>query len=277
MSALPKPFFQNRLITLYHGDARELLVRIPSRSIDMIFTDPPYGHNNNNGDLIHRREAALGKDPRGVTRSARPIAGDDAETASELVQMLFAESARILRCCCCCCCCCCGGGGPDPQFGRWALWMDEYLRFKQMVIWDKGPMGLGWHYRRSYETILVAQQGKGKTRWYDRTRRIENIIRSGDYGIKKIIPRAEHHPTEKPPALAAHFIRLHSYVHQTVLDPFAGGGSTLLASQRLSRRAIGIEVEKNWCEAIVDKLRKETAVANITKPFQTTNRKRNTQ
>ena len=47
------------------------------------------------------------------------------------------------------------GGGPDPQFARWSLWMNEVFNFKQMVVWDNGPMGMGWHYRRSYETVLV--------------------------------------------------------------------------------------------------------------------------
>ena len=51
--------------TLYLGDARDIVPSIRDRSVDFIFTDPPYGHNNNNGDLIHRREAALGLIPSG--------------------------------------------------------------------------------------------------------------------------------------------------------------------------------------------------------------------
>ena len=52
-------------VTLILGDAITELARLPNQSVDMIFTDPPYGHNNNNGDLIHRREAALGRPPSG--------------------------------------------------------------------------------------------------------------------------------------------------------------------------------------------------------------------
>src|SRR3990167_5273359 len=44
-------------ITFYLGDAREILPTIGL--VDMFFTDPPYGHNNNNGDLIHRWRVAL--------------------------------------------------------------------------------------------------------------------------------------------------------------------------------------------------------------------------
>lgn len=37
------------------GDALDLIRELPDCSVDMVFTDPPYGHNNNNGDLINRR------------------------------------------------------------------------------------------------------------------------------------------------------------------------------------------------------------------------------
>ncbi len=121
--------------------------------------------------------------------------------------------------------------------------MDEVLSFKQMVVWDKGKMGMGWHYRRSYETILVAQNGNGKTNWYDDSHTIENVIRPGDYGIQKIIPGADDHPTPKPVALAEHFLRLYTKPGDTVLDPFMGHGWVGIAALNLGRNFIGIEVD----------------------------------
>lgn len=122
--------------------------------------------------------------------------------------------------------------------------MDDVLRFKQAVVWDKGKMGLGWHYRRSYEMILVAEKrGVGKARWFDSTRKVENVIRPGDYGIKKIIPQKNQHPTEKPVALSQHFIGLHSQPGETILDPFMGSGTTGVAALRTGRRFIGIEID----------------------------------
>lgn len=232
--------------TLYCADCREVLPTLADASCDMIFTDPPYGHNNNNHDLIRHWEAALGRLPRGDNLPlGRPIANDGAE-ANDLVRCLFAQARRILAPGCCCCCCCCGGGGPDPQFARWSLWMDEALSFKQMVVWDKGPMGMGWHYRRSYETVLVAKKPGAACRWFDETDCIENIIRPGQHGIRKIIPQADDHPTPKPIALAAHFIRLHSAPNDLVLDPFMGGASTAIAALQLGRRFVGVEIEPRW-------------------------------
>ena len=233
-------------IDLRLGDCLELMRDMPDKSIDLIVTDPPYGHNNNDGeDLIRVWERALGKGKPGDTR---PIANDGYDEANELVKQLFREAARILKPGCCCCCCCCGGGGPDPQFARWALWMDEPLEFKQMVIWDKGKMGMGWHYRRSYETVLVAQKRGGKCRWFDTSHKVENIIRPGDYGIKKIIPSKDQHPTQKPVALFEHFIRLHSQEGDIVLDPFMGSGAAGVACKNTGRNFIGCEIDPGYYE-----------------------------
>lgn len=142
--------------------------------------------------------------------------------------------------------------------------MDEVFNFKQMVIWDKGPMGMGWHYRRSYETVLVAEK-PGKSKWHDETGRVENIIRPGMYGIKKIIPQHDDHPTPKPVELSAHFINLHTLHGETVLDPFMGGGSTGEAAMKSGRKFIGIELDERWfnmaCERIENAQRQQRMFA----------------
>ena len=115
-----------------------------------------------------------------------------------------------------------------------------------MVVWDKGPIGMGWHYRRSYETVLVAQKPGAACRWFDETNAIENIIRPGANNIRKIIPNATEHPTPKPWQLAAHFIELHTKPGDLVLDPFMGGGSTAEACKRTGRRFLGFEIDPHW-------------------------------
>ena len=215
-----------------------------------MFTDPPYGHNNNNGDLISKIEKALGR--KDAKCENRPIVGDGKEATPNFERALQ-EAARIV----CCCCCCCGGGGPDPQFARWSLILDKYFDFCQMIVWDKGPMGMGWHYRRSYETVLVGYaKGLRKKPFYDTSHKVENIIRPG-MGIKKIIPKATDHPTPKPPELAAFFIRNHTRPGESVLDPFAGGGSTGIAALREGRNAVLIEVEERWCEMAAKRIEAE--------------------
>ena len=241
---------------IHQGDCLELIKGLPDNSIDMVFTDPPYGHNNNNGDLISRRESVLGVG--GYCESMnRPIANDGAE-ANELFKQILPELKRVMKPGSCCCCCC-GGGGPDPQFARWSLWIDEVFEFKQMVVWDKGPMGMGWHYRRSYETVLVSQKAGAACFWFDKSKKIENIIRPHYLNIKKIIPSALQHPTPKPEELPGHFIKLHTQKDMVVLDPFSGGGSTLVAAQKLDRKWIGMELSPEYCEMARERIKRETA------------------
>jgi site-specific DNA-methyltransferase (adenine-specific) len=69
--------------------------------------------------------------------------------------------------------------------------------------------------------------------------------------------RPEHrdgHPAPFPVELPARCVRLSTWPGETVLDPFAGSGSTLLAARQLGRRAIGIERSEQYCELIAERL-----------------------
>ncbi len=250
-----KPYYADDFVTLYHGDCLEVMAGMDEASVDLVLTDPPYGHNNNNNnDLAHRREAALGI--RAVTDAdARPIA-NDGEEATPLAGAMFTEAARLLKPGCCCCCCCCGGGGggPDPQFARWSLMLDATpgLDFKQMVVWDKGGLGMGWHYRRSYEVVLVGEKPGAACRWFG-GHDTANIVRD----ITGIKPSATDHPTPKPQRLMSRFIAWHTAPDDLVLDPFAGSGTTLVAAKALGRHAIGIELEERYCEMAAKRLAQE--------------------
>ena len=141
---------------LYLADCLEVMPHLADGSIEMIWTDPPYGHNNHDGDL----NAQLNKH-RGLL--GRPIANDSPDAFRRVLDSMLLEAARILRPECCCCCCCCGGGGPRPTFAWVAHRMDHKgLSFFHSVIWDKKNPGLGWRYRRQHEIIMVAHREGGK-------------------------------------------------------------------------------------------------------------------
>lgn len=244
------PYYQDELVTLYCADWREVLPRLEAESVGFVFTDPPYGSNQNAGDLNSRIKEIFGGERK---RRPRAIANDGVE-AHSLVEAMFVEARRLLPRGGCIASCCHGGGGKHPTFAAWSLVLERYFQFKQAVVWDKGPMGLGWHYRRSYEFVLVAQKSGAGCKWYDTSNRIENILRPGDHGIRKVPGRRRIHPTEKPPELAQLFIRLHSRRGELVVDPFAGSASTLIAAAAEGRRAIGIELDEQFCEAAAERL-----------------------
>lgn len=226
---------------LYLGDCLEVLAALSDQSVDMIWTDPPYGHSNHDGDLNSRLNEHRGVDNK-------PIANDDADGMRYVVDGMLRESVRLLKADCCCCCCCCGGGGPRPTFAWVADRMDrDGLTFFHSVIWDKANPGLGWRYRRQHEMVMVAHRSGGKLLWADDAVKVPNVIR-------QMPDRDRFHPNEKPVWLVETFVSAHAKPGQVVLDPFMGSGTTGVACANLGRKFIGIEIDRKYfniaCERI---------------------------
>lgn len=220
--------------TLYNGDCLEIMKQIPDNSIDLVLTDPPYGI-----DFLSNR-----------TDNHRKIENDKYEDFSVLYPKWLSEFKRVLTDTGCCCC---GGGGKTPvsqEFTLEAIKQGFYLI--QTVIWDKGTIGLGWHYRPSYETIVVLSKSKDKYNWFTDRKDISNIVRIGN-----IIPQKGDHPTPKPLALMMHFLLLHSKKNDLVLDCFMGSGTTGVACEKLKRKFIGIEIDEKYYKIAQDRIKKE--------------------
>lgn len=227
--------------TLYLADCRSALPALPDGSVDLLWTDPPYGHKNHDGDLNSRLN-----EHRNI--ESKPIANDGADEMREVVDFALREATRILKPDYCCCCCCCGGGGPYPTFAWVADRMDSKgLQFFHAVVWDKSNPGLGWRYRRQYEMVMVSHLKGGKLAWNDEEKAVPNIF-------KMMPPRERKHPNEKPLPLVQQFIRKHTVPGDVVLDPFMGSGTTGVAALNLGRKFIGIELDPEYFEVACKRL-----------------------
>lgn len=235
-----KPYFETKLGRLYNGDCLSVLAEIEDESVDMIWTDPPYGHKNHDGDL----NAQLNKH-RGI--QSKPIANDDAEGFRAVLDGMLNHAARIMRKTSSVCCCC-GGGGPRPTFAYVANRMDTGgLQFFHSVIWDKRNPGLGWRYRRQHEMVMVAHREGGKLAWASDDVTMRNIISFSP-------PRNRLHPNEKPLDMVKLFISLHTQRGDLVIDPFGGSGTTAVACEELGRRWVCIELDEEYCQITKNRL-----------------------
>ena len=62
---------------------------------------------------------------------------------------------------------------------------------------------------------------------------------------------------EKPVDIVSRLIEASTDSDETILDPFAGSGTTLRAAKDLGRKAIGIEIEEKYCKIAAERLRQE--------------------
>jgi DNA modification methylase len=117
------------------------------------------------------------------------------------------------------------------------------------VIWggnyfaDFLPPKMGWFY---WEKLMGGDFSDGELAWTSRDGALRQFTKCPK-GMNKL------HPTEKPLELISWCLGFFPDA-QTVLDPFMGSGTTLVAAKNLNGRAIGIEIEERYCEIAAKRL-----------------------
>jgi site-specific DNA-methyltransferase (adenine-specific) len=69
----------------------------------------------------------------------------------------------------------------------------------------------------------------------------------------------KHHPAPFPLELATRLVRMFSFSEDTVLDPFCGSGTTMIAALRSDRNSIGVEIDPEYCRMAARYLKAENA------------------
>lgn len=232
-----KPYYDEGGITIYHGDALEVLDAIALPELAAVVTDPPYA----SGARTETARAKSGAMLRGQRWAAKPI-NNDQMTTTGFVWLIRQVALRLYPHL--------SDGGSVLSFIDWRQWPNLVgaletvnLRVQGMVVWDKGSMGLGNGFRAQHE--LIAHAAKGTPRIVARD--TANVLT-----FKR--ERPVDHPSPKPPALMEALLRVVAEPGDLILDPFMGGGATLEAAANLGIGAIGIETEERYCEIAAQRL-----------------------
>ncbi len=217
------------------GDCIEVMKGMPAGSIDCMVTDPPYGI------AYKSRQKEAGKN------RLEAIANDD--TFDPEWQLAWMKAAyRVLK-----------DGAHVYVFcsehfvGEFRDTITEAgFNLKRMLIWKKGHHGMGdmvGGYLPMTELIQFAHKPapKGEERAMEREGQA-NVIEVA--GIRKM----EFHPTEKPTGVLRPLILNSTKVGQTVLDPFAGSGSTGVAAREENREPVLIEMNPKYVKVIEGRL-----------------------
>jgi site-specific DNA-methyltransferase (adenine-specific) len=163
--------------------------------------------------------------------------------------------------------------GKDYGESKDDLLADEYLELMALVS-DEGPARQAWvtptNRARLFYSLLGDEtypvvvrrgaQGPKRWGWYDQfdmilvrgkpNRWVSNLwedirLKGEGYFFRE---ETFGHPGYTPQPIAARLVSLLADTGQTVVDPFAGTGTTLVAAKSQGKRAIGIELDERWCE-----------------------------
>jgi site-specific DNA-methyltransferase (adenine-specific) len=223
-----EPYYSDERVTLYHGDALDIMPALTPGTVDLVLTDPPY---------------VIGAVSAGNMASKAGGWADMMNSAGWFTSW-YRQCDRLLR-----------HTGSMWTFCNWRSLpvvmraaLDAGMPVTSLMVWDKQWIGPGGSQglRPSYELCaLLAKPGFAVP-----DRGVPDLwqCRVGSY-------KPNGHPAEKPLPLFSRVVRTAAVpTDGLVLDPFAGSGTTAIAARTLGIRSISIEAEEQWCELIAKRL-----------------------
>lgn len=256
--------------TLYHGDARNISF-LPDNSVHLVVTSPPYWN---------LKEYKRGENQLGIIDDYESFVFELSKVWQECYRVLV-PGGRVV----------CVVGDvclSRRKYGRHVvmpLHSDIAVSCRKIgfdnlnpILWHKisnaafeansGSSFLGKPYepnaiiKNDVEYILMERK-PGGYRNPSNEQREQSRIAKEDYDawFRQIwnLPGASlrNHPAPFPLELATRLIKMFSFVGDTVLDPFCGSGTTMIAAMQSGRNSIGIETEIEYCDMIANRLYKE--------------------
>lgn len=229
---------------MHHTEALTFLRTLDAASVDAVITDPPYCSG---GQTMAERARPTGKKyvNSGQVNTLPDFEGDfrDQRSFAAWAALWLTECARVLK-----------PAGHLLTFIDWRMlptMTDAVqiagLTWQGIVVWDKTPgcRPQRGRFRSQAEYVVWASRGPLDTRTHP-------IVLPGVFAVQ---PRVggKHHQVGKPEPLMDQLVRIVP-TGGTVLDPFAGSGTTGVAALRAGLRFIGCELSAGYFEVARERL-----------------------
>ncbi|MGV8142262.1 MAG: DNA-methyltransferase [Candidatus Pacearchaeota archaeon] len=200
----------NKIIS---GDCIQIMRKMPSNSVDLIVTDPPYGD-----DISYYGNKT-------IENNENPLVNC----------LALVECYRILK-----------KNKTLYNFTNWKHlpFLNEFImrytkfKIKHVIVWKKPNFGMGYAFRHQFELILVLEKGDPKY----------NLTNFSNVQESKHISAKSAHPHQKPLDLLNKIIKHSSNEEEIVFDPFCGSGSTCISALLNKRKWIGIEKDPKYVQ-----------------------------
>lgn len=213
------------MTSIYNCDGIEYMKSLNGDSIDLILTDPPYEINYKDGISAHPLPQILNDSPGLI---------DWHEFFSETYRILKPRKTLYIHC------------RTDMVIRLSEFIKKSKFKYVHDFAWNKGDMGYGNLnvMGTTHELIIALSKGNPeKSRPIVIDGKEKRRVPASYFG-KTSSKEYYGHPTQKPVGLCCYIILNRTNEEDTVLDPFAGVGSTLVATKILNRNGIGTELDE---------------------------------
>ena len=247
-------------ISPYINDDILQINSIPNSSIDLVITSPPYNvdihYSTHNDDLSYKEYLEFSQE--WLTKCWN-LARDDGRLCLNIPldknkggqQSVCADITGIAK-------------KVGWKYHSTIVWNEGNI--SRRTAWGSWMSASAPYVIAPVEVILVLY----KENWKKNNGRKENDITRQEFmdwtnGVWTFPGQnkkgAGGHPAPYPVELPKRCIKLFSFVGDTVLDPFLGSGSTLIAATLGKRKGIGIDIDKKYCDIAISRLQKEVEIS----------------
>lgn len=246
------------LDTIIKGDCVAAMEKLPARSVDVIFADPPY--NLQLEGALHRPDQSKVDAVDDEWDQFESFQAYDAFTRAWLLaaRRVLKPSGTIWVI-----------GSYHNIFRVGASMQDLGFWILNDVVWRKTnpmPNFRGRRFQNAHETMIWAsrdREAKGYTFNYEAMKAANDDVQMRSDWLFPICTGSERlkdesgakvHPTQKPEALLARVLLSSTKPGDVVLDPFFGSGTTGAVAKRLGRHFVGMEREQAYIDAAYDRI-----------------------